>query len=63
MYSGVFLSISCVLPVLQGLVDQGRRPAQIRATLTTEGLEELKRSGKAIKKRDAGGLEGIIDVF
>jgi hypothetical protein len=51
------------LPVLQGLVDQGRRPAQIRATLTTEGLEELKRSGKAIKKRDAGGLEGIIDVF
>jgi len=57
------LSISFVLPVLQDLVDQGRRPAQIRATLTTECLEELKRSGRAIVKRDAGGLEGIFDVF
>ena len=57
------MSISCVLPVLQDLVDQGRRPAQIRATLTTECLEELKLSGRAIVKRDAGGLEGIFDVF
>ena len=44
-------------------MNQGRRPAQIRATLTTECIEELKNSGKAIVKRDCGGLEGVFSVY
>ena len=55
-----YVSILCVFWGSQELMNAGRRPAQIRAALTTEHLAVMLASRKVIKKRAAGGLEGEL---